>query len=528
MVQDITPLPSPLVGSASPGPWKKASVGLGASRSRQSSLESASLQRQVSLPDSPVKRKRYGSLVQEATIANAAGAQGKTQAGASNSDSSLKGHGRNRSISDFVPEQLHNVHHRHVTFGPGDAQNLAAQEYHLHRETNFAAQRGLAAQSSRSRDRGAPTPPLNTSSVAESEDQQHEQMETPRLEDGTATEYLEIHCGIHNKRRKFRQLRQLGQGTFSKVMLATSEKIPARITPEIEATLEPHKLVAVKIVQYGPAGGADEERIEISLKREVDMLREVKHPCISHLKACEYQETRALLVIPYSPGGDLFEFATEYHAALTPALMQRMFAELVDAVKYLHANYIVHRDIKLENVLVNLPKDKLQQIPDPRTYPSPIITLTDLGLSRRIAKPPESPLLETRCGSEDYAAPELILGQGYDGRQTDAWALGVLLYALMEGRLPFDPLPGRPARVRNVHRIARVEWIWIQYGDAYGDWDEFKVPQDLKGAREVVEGLLKKVSKGRLDLDQLAELPWVKEGLQIELKAQEEDDDMLV
>src|SRR5258708_6622459 len=92
------------------------------------------------------------------------------------------------------------------------------------------------------------------------------------------------------------------------------------------------------------------------------------------------------------------------------------------------------------------------------TYPYSVITVTDLGLSRRITADEK---LETRCGSDDYAAPEVILGQSYDGRAIDAWSLGVLLYALLEGRLPFDPNPGMSdalrLRSRTSHRIARVE-----------------------------------------------------------------------
>jgi protein-serine/threonine kinase len=113
------------------------------------------------------------------------------------------------------------------------------------------------------------------------------------------------------------------------------------------------------------------------------------------------------------------------------------------------------------------------------SYPYSIVTLTDLGLSRRVA---DDEKLTTRCGSDDYAAPEVIMGQPYDGRATDAWSLGVLLYALLESRLPFDPNPGmsegHKQRSRTSHRIARVEWRWIEYageeGDHEGDPDKFR------------------------------------------------------
>lgn len=153
---------------------------------------------------------------------------------------------------------------------------------------------------------------------------------------------------------------------------------------------------------------------------------------------------------------------------------------------------------------------------DPRSHPYAIATLTDLGLSRRIPAPPESPLLTTRCGSEDYAAPEILLGQPYDGRATDAWALGVVLYTLMEGRLPFDPLPGKAtSRSRAAHRIARCDWEWVNFGNEDGEWDADK-GREWAGARECVEGLLKKVSRGRKSLDDISKLEWVQQGIQVE------------
>lgn len=531
-MSDLTPLPSPMA-SDSPGPWRRAQLEP-PPRSRQSSLDDGTQPmraRTASLPvspGSPPKRKKaYGSLAQEVTLANAAAHDENAQQ--SRAASEVKRHGRNRSVSDFIPEALHNTRHRHVTFGAGDAQSFEAQaqSQHMQREANLAERRGLTGAVVDT-STGVPTPPASSSGVDEKEEAAEP---ITYLEDGTQAEYLEIHCGIHNKRRKFRQLRQLGHGTFSRVMLATHQpSIPTHLTPEIEDHLDPHKLVAVKIVEHGPAGGADEERIETGLKREVEMLKSVSHPSLVHLKACEYQPSRALLVLTYCPGGDLFELASANRALLTPPLVQRIFAELLSAVTYLHTNSIVHRDLKLENVLVNLPPSALQALSDPRTHPFPLITLTDLGLSRRIPSPPASPLLTTRCGSEDYAAPEILLGQPYDGRKTDAWALGVLLYALVEGRLPFDVPPGKPERSRTSHRIARCEWIWSRCGDADGEWDPSRAPKGLEGAREVVEGLLRKVRMGRVGLAAVAEGEWVRGGVSVEggLRVEVVDDDFYV
>lgn len=172
----------------------------------------------------------------------------------------------------------------------------------------------------------------------------------------------------------------------------------------------------------------------------------------------------------------------------------------------------------MTDVLLTMPSHALEDVTDWRSYDRAVVVLSDLGLSRRIPEPPECPLLKTRCGSEDYAAPEILMGQSYDGRATDAWALGVLLYAIMENRLPFDVLPGTrgdPAklRARTPHRIARCEWSWYRYANEDEEWDPEK-GQGLDGARDCVEGLLKRNTK-RKSLDEIAALPWVCDAIDV-------------
>lgn len=162
-----------------------------------------------------------------------------------------------------------------------------------------------------------------------------------------------------NKVRKWRGLRLLGHGTFSKVILATSEDIPDEVdgldddgvvVGREPLPLDPRKLVAVKIVEHGAAGGASKERVESSLKRELDILKSVKHPALVRLRAYSIEPKRALLILPYCPGGDLFDLAAGPSFALEAPLVRRMFAEIVSAVRYLHKNGIVHRDVKLESM----------------------------------------------------------------------------------------------------------------------------------------------------------------------------------
>ncbi|KAL5114888.1 hypothetical protein ACEQ8H_007206 [Pleosporales sp. CAS-2024a] len=503
---DLTPLPSPLVMSDSPGPWQRAAPhprprGLSAASLGDHSCAPATATRSSS---GSLKKKGYQRL-QEAAIE------------ASHQQNELA-RDRNRSVSEYTPDVLHNTRPRNVTIGSGSGSGTTPAEstmQHMHREVYLAAQRGLVSDRNPA---GLPTPPASNASNRSVTDTEEE--------DGVddAAEYIKVRQGPERTKKLWRPVRQLGQGTFSKVYLATCEKTKAQ-DPLDEAALDPRQLVAIKVVEHGPAGGADEERVELSLKREVEMLQSVSHPSLVRLQTFDHDDAQALIVLTYCPGGDLFDVASDHRDKLTFAVVQRIFAEMVSAVRYLHDKLIVHRDIKLENVLLNLPIAAVPLIQNPQAHPHALATLTDLGLSRRIPAPPESPLLTTRCGSEDYAAPELLLGQPYDGRATDAWALGVLLYALMEGRLPFDPPPGKPARVRPVHRIARCDWAWVRFGNEDGEWDETK-GKEWSGARDCVEALLKKVTRGRKSLEDIEQMEWVQQGIQVEggLKSRPEDE----
>ncbi|KAI9723351.1 MAG: hypothetical protein M1812_001235 [Candelaria pacifica] len=541
---DITPLPSPVVSGGSPGPWKRPVPG-SASRDVNglvSPIEPAPTD-SIGEPTSAAmaaqkKRRAYQGLMPAAIEAHATNSQVLKE--------NVASHARNRSISEYVPHALQVQKPRHIAVsgegGPPKATNdLPPSMSHMHREEYLAAQRGLAVAR-------PPTPPPSNRSEAESSDSDNASpipsgdVKRARSSKTSHCECFEAQTIRGTQKRRWRAVRQLGQGTFSKVMLATSEGLSedrVRGIGEVdyiemaEELLDPKKLVAVKVVEHGPAGGADEQRVESSLKRELEILKSIRHPSLVHLRAWSIESTRALLVLSYCSGGDLFDVASQKHQLLNPSLIRRMFAELVAAVRYLHADYIVHRDIKLENVLLNLPTSSLTSITDWQTYPHPIVTLTDLGLSRRIPAPPDSSLLTTRCGSEDYAAPELLMGQQYDGRATDAWALGVLLYAIMEGRLPFDPLPitgnaadaARKMRSRTAHRVARCEWSWVKYADEEGEALSQDGFGDLWGAKEVVEGLLKR-ARTRLSLDAVKETEWVSGGISVdgELKRKEEDD----
>lgn len=130
-------------------------------------------------------------------------------------------------------------------------------------------------------------------------------------------------------------------------------------------------------------------------------------------------DTMIYLVTEYASNGEIFDHLVENGRMKEPEAA-RVFTQLVSAVDYCHLKGVVHRDLKAENVLLD--KDMN-------------IKLADFGFSNRYK---EGNFLTTWCGSPPYAAPEVFQGLEYDGPKADIWSLGVVLYALVCGALPFD------------------------------------------------------------------------------------------
>ncbi|KAF9288121.1 Protein kinase [Linnemannia elongata] len=239
-----------------------------------------------------------------------------------------------------------------------------------------------------------------------------------------------IYPGLKNTVGPYRLLHNIGQGSFSEVKLA------------VDTRTGDH--VAIKVMSRAMVQSSD--RLGISVRRESDLLKSIQHPNIIGFREVVETSLQMCIVLDYAAGGELFEYVADKRAIASEQDIQCIFAQIVDAVDYLHQLNIVHRDLKLENVLLE---------PQTGAPLRPKVKLTDFGLAKVIDM--DSPLLTTRCGSEDYAAPEIILGQPYDGREADIWSLGVVLYALLVGFLPFNMRPGM-SRKSFLSMIAHAEF----------------------------------------------------------------------
>ncbi|KAH7312632.1 hypothetical protein B0I35DRAFT_356266 [Stachybotrys elegans] len=191
--------------------------------------------------------------------------------------------------------------------------------------------------------------------------------------------------------------RLIGKGSFGKVYLAS------------------HKLTNGSKVVLKSANKTDS-----NLAREIHHHRQFVHPHIARLYEVIVTETLVWLVLEYCSGDELYNYLLQ-HGPLPPPKVQRIFTQLVGAVSYVHKQSCVHRDLKLENILL----DKHENV-----------KLVDFGFTREYEG--RTNHLQTFCGTICYAAPEMLKGEKYAGEKVDVWSLGIILYALLCGELPFD------------------------------------------------------------------------------------------
>ena len=157
----------------------------------------------------------------------------------------------------------------------------------------------------------------------------------------------------------------------------------------------------------------------VRIQREIRFLTLIRNDHIVKLLQAHETSTQIILVMEYICGGELLSYICR-QGRLSEVEARRIFRQLTHSVDYCHRNSIVHRDIKPENVLLDMHND---------------IKLTDFGFSNFFDK---DNVLDTFCGSPLYAAPEMIMKTPYVGPEVDLWSMGVLLYAMTTGLLPFD------------------------------------------------------------------------------------------
>ncbi|KAG0477031.1 hypothetical protein HPP92_013430 [Vanilla planifolia] len=222
-----------------------------------------------------------------------------------------------------------------------------------------------------------------------------------------------------------------------------------------------------------------ESSLSDHIKREVFILRRLRHPHIIRLHEVLASRSRIYFVLDLAKGGDLFTRVSEA-GRLSENLSRLYFQQLIAAIGYCHSRGVFHRDLKLENLLLDENGD---------------LKVSDFGLSALPDQIKSDGLFHTVCGTPVYVAPEILAKKGYDAAAVDLWSCGVILFVLVAGYLPF-----------NDYNLATL------YRKIYRG--EYRCPTWTSSElRSLIGRLLDTNPKTRITIDEILRDPWFKKGL---------------
>nr|UUZ30954.1 drought tolerant protein [Medicago sativa] len=256
--------------------------------------------------------------------------------------------------------------------------------------------------------------------------------------------------------------RLLGVGASAKVYHATN--------------IETGKSVAVKVISKKKLINNGE--FAANIEREISILRRLHHPNIIDLFEVLASKSKIYFVVEFAEAGELYEEVAKKEK-LTEDHARRYFRQLISAVKHCHSRGVFHRDLKLDNLLLD-ENDNLK--------------VTDFGLSAVKNQIRPDGLLHTVCGTPSYVAPEILAKKGYEGAKADVWSCGVVLFTVTAGYLPFNDYN-----------------VTVLYRKIYRG--QFRFPKwmscDLKN---LLSRMLDTNPKTRISVDEILEDPWFSSG----------------
>ena len=208
------------------------------------------------------------------------------------------------------------------------------------------------------------------------------------------------------------------------------------------------------------------------LKNEVEVLSKLHHPFINQILDNFETDTHFFIVMEYICG-DLLSFIRKRNK-LNEQIAKMIFKQIIEGLKYIHKKNIIHRDIKLDNILIDTTNT---------------VKICDFGVSRKISKGEK---IYERCGTPAYIAPEIYKKMGYTGFQSDVWSAGITLYYILSGNLPF--------KGNNIHELENA----ILFGEY----------RKIKGisfeANDIINRMLRLEPKERITIEEILRHPWLK------------------
>lgn len=252
----------------------------------------------------------------------------------------------------------------------------------------------------------------------------------------------------------------LGNGSFGKVKLGTNVFTKEK--------------VAIKFFNHRKF--ATLQQIE-NTKREIEIMKLLSHPNIVKLIDVieNKEECTTYLIAEYVSGGELFDYIVA-NGVVKEKQARHFLRQIISAVEFCHANLIVHRDLKPENLLLDANGN---------------IKISDFGLSNMIEP---GKLLDSFCGSPLYAAPEILLAERYNGPPIDVWSIGVILFALLCGHLPWNG-------------ESQAE---ISHNSIKGIYDD---PTEIsEEGRDIIRKMLNPNPRERISIAEIRKHPWINLG----------------
>ncbi|WOL17854.1 serine/threonine-protein kinase SAPK7-like [Canna indica] len=266
---------------------------------------------------------------------------------------------------------------------------------------------------------------------------------------------------------KYEVVRDIGAGNFGVAKLMRHK--------------ETRELVAMKHIERG-------RRIDENVAREIMNHRSLRHPNIIRFKEVVLTTTHLAIVMEYAAGGELFERICDA-GRFSEDEARYFFQQLISGVYYCHFRQICHRDLKLENTLLD-------------GSPAPRLKICDFGYSK-------SSLLHSRpkstVGTPAYIAPEVLSRREYDGKQADVWSCGVTLYVMLVGAYPFEDQRDPKNFRKTIARIMSVQYKIPDY---------VHISQDCK---QLISRIFVANPMRRITLKEIKSHPWFLKNLPREL-----------